>query len=246
MLRIKVLHDQSQEQAARLEVQAQQLAEWNRKLEDRVDATRWRNWTALANSRGYFSPHLAELLVSPENQRLTESHRREITVVICDLRGFTAFAETTEPEEVMRVLDEYHKTVGPLIFRFEATLEHFTGDGLVAFFNDPMPCPDPAARALQMAIAMQEEMGKCIESWQPPRPHSGPRYRHRAGLCHPRANRLRGPAALWRGRHRLKSRLAPLRSSRQRPNPGRAKGGHGDRILGRDRAAGRAAAEGLP
>ena len=165
MLRIKVLHDQSQEQAARLEVQAQQLAEWNRKLEDRVQE-QLTELESIGQLKRYFSPQLAELLVSPENHKLTESHRREITVVICDLRGFTAFAETAEPEEVMRVLDEYHKTIGPLIFRFEATLEHFTGDGLVAFFNDPIPCPDPAARAVKMAIAMQEEVGKCVDRWQ--------------------------------------------------------------------------------
>ena len=165
MLRIKMLHDQSREQAARLEVQARQLAEWNRKLKERVDA-QVTELERIGQLKRYFSPQLAELLVSPENQRLTESHRQEITVVICDLRGFTAFAETTEPEEVMRVLNEFHQTVGPLIFQFEATLEHFTGDGLVAFFNDPLPCPDPAARAVQMAVAMQEEMGKCIESWR--------------------------------------------------------------------------------
>jgi class 3 adenylate cyclase len=94
-----------------------------------------------------------------------ESHRREITVVFCDLRGFTAFSETAEPEEVMQVLRDYHKVLGPLIFRFEATLEHFAGDGLMTFFNDPVPCPDPTLRAIRMAVAMRDGIGEIAETW---------------------------------------------------------------------------------
>jgi adenylate cyclase len=94
-----------------------------------------------------------------------ESHRQEITVVFCDLRNFTEFSATAEPEEQLRVLREYHNAVGSLIFRYEATLEHFAGDGVMAFFNDPVPCPDPAARAIKMAIAMREEVGKLRVDW---------------------------------------------------------------------------------
>ena len=114
----------------------------------------------------FFSPQLAELLVSAGDEAVLASHRREITVVFCDLRGFAAFAETAEPEEVMGVLREYHEAVGPEIFRFEGTLERFTGDGLMVFFNDPVPCADPAARAVRMADRMRHNVGKLIETWQ--------------------------------------------------------------------------------
>ena len=113
MLRIKALHDTAREQAARLEVQAEQLAEWNRTLEQRVT----EQLTALdrmGRLKRFFSPHLAELLVSAGGEQLLESHRREITVVFCDLRGYTAFAGTTEPEEVMGILREYHAAMGEL------------------------------------------------------------------------------------------------------------------------------------
>jgi class 3 adenylate cyclase len=114
----------------------------------------------------YFSPQLSDLIVSSKDESILESHRREITVVFCDLRGFTAFSETQEPEEVMVVLREFHETVGPMIFRFEGTLERFAGDGLMVFFNDPIPCPDPAIRAVRMALAMRESMNELTERWQ--------------------------------------------------------------------------------
>ena len=87
-------------------------------------------------------------------------------MVFCDLRGFTAFSETVEPEEEMNVLREYHSAIGSLIFRFEGTLEHFAGDGLMVFFNDPLPCPDPAAQAVRMAVAMRQQMGELTERWR--------------------------------------------------------------------------------
>src|SRR5262252_873252 len=114
----------------------------------------------------FFSPHLAELLVSSGNERLLQSHRREVTVVFCDLRGFTAFADTAEPEEVMDILRQYHTAMGELIFRFEGTLERFTGDGLMVFFNDPLPCPDPAARAVRLAVEMRAAVTVLAADWR--------------------------------------------------------------------------------
>lgn len=114
----------------------------------------------------FLSPQLAELVVSSGDDAMLGSHRQEITVVFCDLRGFTAFSETAEPEEVMGVLGEYHAAVGPLIFASEGTLERFAGDGLMVFFNDPIPCPDPAARAVKMAVAMRERVSSLITSWE--------------------------------------------------------------------------------
>lgn len=165
MLRIKALHDTVREQAARLEAQAEQLAEWNRTLEQRV-AEQLVALERMDLLKRFFSPHLAELLVSSGGDKLLESHRREVTVVFCDLRGFATFANTTEPEEVMGILQEYHAAMGELIFRFEGTLERFTGDGLMVFFNDPVPCPDPALRAVRMAVGMREQMRILTGQWQ--------------------------------------------------------------------------------
>jgi len=120
----------------------------------------------LGRLKRFFSPQLSELIVSSGDDSIIESHRREISVVFCDLRGFTAFSETHEPEEVMAVLREFHETVGPMIFRFEGTLERFAGDGLMVFFNDPVPCPDPAMRAVKMALAVREGMADLNEKWQ--------------------------------------------------------------------------------
>ncbi len=165
MLRIKALHDTVQEQAAHLEAQSQQLADWNQTLEQRVQE-QLVELERIGRLKRFFSPQLAELIVSSGGEKLLESHRREITVVFCDLRGFTAFSETAEPEEVMGVLREYHTALGTLIFRFEGTLEHFAGDGIMVFFNDPLPCPDPEARAVRMATAMRQQMSELTEKWR--------------------------------------------------------------------------------
>jgi adenylate cyclase len=158
ILRIKALHDVVQEQAAQLEA-------WNRTLEQRV-AAQLAEIERLGSLRRFLPPQVAELIVSVGDERLLESHRREITVVFCDLRGFTAFAETSEPEEVMGVLGQYHEALGQLIFRHEGTLERFVGDGLVVLFNDPLPCPDPSARAVRMAIAMRARIAELSDGWR--------------------------------------------------------------------------------
>jgi class 3 adenylate cyclase len=119
----------------------------------------------ISQLKRFFSPQVAELIVSSGEEKLTESHRQEITVVFCDLRNFTAFSTVAEPEEAMQVLQEYYKVLGSLLHRLEATIEHFAGDGLMAFFNDPLPCPDPEARAVRMAVMMQQDVGKLIEQW---------------------------------------------------------------------------------
>jgi adenylate cyclase len=164
MLRIKALHDTVQEQAMQLEAQAQQLAEWNQTLEQRV-AEQLGELERMGRLKRFFSPQLSELVVSAGGEKLLQSHRREVTVVFCDLRGFTAFSEAAEPEEVMDVLREYHTILGHLIFRFEGTLERFAGDGLMVFFNDPLPCDDHAERAVRMAVAMRHEMNDLTPQW---------------------------------------------------------------------------------
>ena len=165
MLRIKILHDTIQEQTARLEAQSAELAEWNQRLEDRV-ADQVAELERVSRVKRFLPPQLAELIVSSGGEKLLESHRRDITVVFCDLRGFTAFSETAEPEEVMGVLQEYYAAMWRLVSQFEGTLERFAGDGLMVFFNDPVPCPDSAARAVCMAVAMRERMEELGQAWE--------------------------------------------------------------------------------
>ncbi|MEK6666010.1 MAG: response regulator, partial [candidate division NC10 bacterium] len=165
MLRIKALHDTVQEQAGRLEAQAGQLAEWNKTLEQRV-ADQLAELERVGRLKRFFSPQLAELIVAGGAEDPLKTHRREVTVVFLDLRGFTAFAETSEPEEVMGVLREYHIEMGKLILKHEGTLERFTGDGMMIFFNDPVPVPNPAERAIRMAVAMRERVGELISKWR--------------------------------------------------------------------------------
>jgi adenylate cyclase len=165
MLRIKALHDTVQDQTTQLQAQAAQLGEWNRTLEQKV-AEQVRELERIGLLKRFLAPQLAELVVSSGNERILESHRREITVLFCDLRGFTAFSETVEPEELMSILHQYHSAMGKLIFEFEGTLEHFAGDGLMVFFNDPLPCDEPAARAVRMAAVMREHTQELSRAWR--------------------------------------------------------------------------------
>jgi adenylate cyclase len=142
-----------------------ELAELNRTLESRV-AEQVAQLERLGRLKRFFSPQLAEAIVSGGAEDPLRSHRRDITVVFLDLRGFTAFAETAEPEEVMAVLREYHAEMGKLILQWEGTLERFTGDGMMIFFNDPTPVPDPAERAVRMAAAMRERVAELAVRWK--------------------------------------------------------------------------------
>jgi adenylate cyclase len=157
LARIKRYHDTVTRQAA-------ELAQWNAELEARVN-TQLEELQRMNRLRRFLSPQVAELVINSGDDSVLGSHRREIVVVFCDLRGFTAFAESSEPEEVMGVLSEYHAALGELIFRYEGTLERFTGDGLMVFFNDPIPLDDPAQRAVEMALAMRDRVEKLIEGW---------------------------------------------------------------------------------
>ena len=120
----------------------------------------------LTRLKRFFSPHLAELIIRGGADDPLKTHRREVTVVFLDLRGFTAFAETAEPEEVMGVLREYHAEMGKLILAHEGTLERFTGDGLMIFFNDPVPVADAGVRAARMAVEMQERVAALAGGWR--------------------------------------------------------------------------------
>lgn len=157
MLRIKALHDRVQEQATELDA-------WNKQLEERV-AAQVREIERIGRLKRFLAPQIAEMIISSGDESILESHRRDIVVLFCDMRGFTAFAETAEPEDVMAVLREYHAALGPLTHRHEGTLDRFAGDGLMVLFNDPVPCSDPAVRAVRLAVAMREAVAALSLRW---------------------------------------------------------------------------------
>jgi len=158
VLRIKALHDQVLAQATELET-------WNRTLEQRV-AEQLSEIERIGKLKRFLAPQIAELVLSSGDDRMLESHRRNITVLFCDLRGFTAFAETAEPEEVMGVLGEYHSCLGTLSHAFGGTLDRFAGDGVMVLFNDPLPCPDPSLRAVRMALKMRDGVAGLALKWR--------------------------------------------------------------------------------
>jgi adenylate cyclase len=158
VLRIKELHDQVLSQAA-------ELASWSHTLEERV-AKQVAEIERISRLKQFLPPQVANLIVSAGDERRWQSHRSAISVVSCDLRGFTAFAEISEPEELMILLQEYHATLGKVVDKFEGTVERFSGDGVLVVFNDPLPCPDPSERAVKMAVQMRDEMAALDAKWQ--------------------------------------------------------------------------------
>jgi class 3 adenylate cyclase len=147
-----------------LRQRTEEVGELNRDLEARV-AAQVDELGRIGRLKRFLAPQLAELIVSQGDEQLLESHRREIVVVFCDLRGYTAFTETAEPEEVLEFLRQYHGALGPLVSQFEGTLDQFSGDGIMVFFNDPVPCADPTERAVKMAMAMREAARELIAAW---------------------------------------------------------------------------------
>jgi adenylate cyclase len=165
LLRIKDLHDTVQSQATQLKEQTEQLSSWNRLLEERV-AEQLAQIERIGRLQRFLAPQVAQMIASSDtSDSLLASHRREVTVLFCDLRGFTAFTEASEPEEVMGVLREYHENLGELIFRYEGTLERFLGDGIMIVFNDPIPCDDHTERAVRLALDMRERVDELAKQW---------------------------------------------------------------------------------
>jgi class 3 adenylate cyclase/CheY-like chemotaxis protein len=158
LLRIKSLYDEVQTQRAQLE-------EWNRTLEQRV-AEGISQLERLGRLKRFFSPQVADLILSGGTEDPLRSHRSEITVVFVDLRGYTEFTETSDPEEVMQALRDYHAAMGRLIVAYSGTLERFAGDSIMIFFNDPVAIPNPAERAILMALEMQRDFAKLATNWK--------------------------------------------------------------------------------
>ena len=160
----KRLRDAEQALLARVEAQAAELKAWNVELEARV-ADQVRKVEQLNLMQRFVPPQLMEV-IEAGGSALLRSHRRDITVLFADLRGFTSFAERSEPEDVMAVLQEFHDAVGPRIFEQGGTLSQFTGDGMMVFFNDPIPCDHPARRAVELALGMRERTGLLSAEWK--------------------------------------------------------------------------------
>ena len=158
LLRIKELWNTVQSQTT-------QLAEWNKTLETRVQE-QLKQLDRLGRLKSFFSPQLAESIITGGGEELLKTHRREVVVAFLDMRGFTGFTDTSEPEEVMSVLAEYHGVMGPLILEHEGTLERFAGDGMMIFFNDPIKLDNPIANAVRMALAMQEKFVPLRAAWK--------------------------------------------------------------------------------
>ncbi|MBR1161000.1 adenylate/guanylate cyclase domain-containing protein [Bradyrhizobium elkanii] len=154
------------EQADKLREQTEQLKDWNKSLEQRVE-TQLGELERVRRLERFLAPQVAQLIASSDNpEGLLDSHRREVTVVFCDLRGFTAFTEATEPEEAMNVLREYHAALGKLIFKYEGTLDKYAGDGVMILFNAPIQLADHTARAVKMAVEMRDTVGPLTEKWR--------------------------------------------------------------------------------
>ena len=170
LLRRKALLDMVQEQATRLAAQAAHLEAWGRLLEQRLQA-QVPALERLGRLKQFVAPPLAELVVATGGEALLQRHQQEVTVVWCALQGFTPVAELAEPAHVVEVLRAYHTVMGHLITRFEGTLVQCAGERLQILFNAPLPCPDPAVRAVHMALAMQEQLAGPLARWrhqQPP------------------------------------------------------------------------------
>ena len=192
-----------------LRQRTEEVGELNRDLEARV-AEQVDELGRVGRLKRFLAPQLAELIVSQGDEKILESHRREIVVVFCDLRGYTAFTETAEPEEVLDFLREYHGALGPLVSQFEGTLDQFSGDGIMVFFNDPVPCPDPAERAVNMAVAMRSAANTLIADLARAWPRFGFWCRDRAGLCDAGPDRIFRTLRLHRNRHRVQYRRPSL------------------------------------
>jgi adenylate cyclase len=158
LLRIKTYHDTISRQRAQLE-------DWNRTLEQRV-AEALKDVERHSRLRRFLAPQIADLLLSEGAEEMLKSHRREITVVFLDLRGYTAFTETADPEDVVRVMNEYYAAMGALVHAHEGTLERYAGDGMMILFNDPVPSTEPARQAARMALAMQAAFAQLTTEWE--------------------------------------------------------------------------------
>ncbi len=196
----------------------EEVARWNCELEVRV-AAQVAELERIGKLRRFLAPQLAEMIVARGDESILESHRREIVVVFCDIRGFAAFAERAEPEEVMALLRHYHAALGPIVMRFEGTLDHYGGDGIMVFFNDPLPMPEPAKRAIEMAVAMREAAADVAKSGDVTAMTSASASAFR-GAMPPGPDRFCRAHGLYGDWNGHESRRATLQRGQRRADPG--------------------------
>src|SRR5262249_7195103 len=148
-----------------LRERSQEVVKLNQQLEERV-ADQVGEIERMSRLRRFLPPQVADLIVTSGTEKQLESHRREITALFCDLRGFTGFSESSDPEDVMDLLRDYHAAIGKIVIKYSGTLERFAGDGVMVIFNDPVPVPNPALQAVRMALDMRVTIGALIERWR--------------------------------------------------------------------------------
>jgi len=153
------------ERTGELEVQSQEVVKLNQQLERRV-ADQVGEIERMGRLRRFLPPQVADLIVASGTEKQLESHRQEITALFCDLRGFTGFSESSDPEDVMALLAEYHAAIGKIIIKYSGTLERYAGDGVMVIFNDPVPVENPALQAVLMALDMRAAIGSLIKKWR--------------------------------------------------------------------------------
>jgi adenylate cyclase len=154
-----------QQQATKLEAQSEELLKLNQQLEQRV-SDQVGEIERMSRLRRFLPPQVADLIVASGTEKQLESHRREITALFCDLRGFTGFSESSDPEDVMALLRDYHAAIGQIIIKYSGTLERYAGDGVMVVFNDPVPVENPALQAVLMALEMRDAIGALTETWR--------------------------------------------------------------------------------
>ena len=225
--------------------QADKLLDWNKSLEERVE-TQLGEIERIRRLERFLAPQVAQLIASGDgHEGLLDSHRREVTVVFCDLRGFTSFTETTEPEEAMNVLREYHAALGELIFKYEGTLDRYAGDGVMILFNAPIQFEDHVTRAVKMSVEMRDAIGALTEKWRNRGHNLGFGIGIALGYATLGPDRRRAAARIRRHRQRHQPRLPPVRRSQGQPDRGEPSSLRHGRTMGRRPRDRRPQSEGL-
>ena len=193
-----------------LRERTEEVEKLNQQLEQRV-ADQVGEIERMGRLRRFLPPQVADLIVASGAEKQLESHRREITALFCDLRGFTGFTESCGRGRRDGLLRDYHAAIGEIIIKYSGTLERYAGDGVMVVFNDPVPVDNPALQAVLMALEMRERYRSLDREVASARARHWLRHRYRPWLCHTGHHRLRGTLRLCRDRDGVQCRLSPLR-----------------------------------
>ena len=201
-----------------LRERTEEVEKLNQQLEQRV-ADQVGEIERMSRLRRFLPPQVADLIVASGTEKQLESHRREITALFCDLRGFTGFTESADAEDVMALLRDYHAAIGEIIIKYNGTLERYAGDGVMVVFNDPVPVENPALQAVLMALEVRDAIGALTETWR----RLGHDIGFGIGIAHGFATLgtigFEGTLRLCRHRHGVQCRLSPVRRGQAGANP---------------------------